>query len=146
MYNRRKSVINSDSRSEDRGYNPNHRQTEGGYEAYERGEQPMSYWTKQVILREIVNTLKLVINKRDSQALKIMRLMNYSNATARDLKETLNKLSRKELLEKFLIFTGTHYTGNYYRYTKFYGISEQRLVNYILELYKPPVTVQLNLF
>ena len=50
--------VTSDKVSEDKGYDPSHKQTSGGYLAYENGESPKTYLTKETMLMKIETSIK----------------------------------------------------------------------------------------
>ena len=139
--------IISDNPNEDKGYKVGHRHTHGGALAYERGEMPMTYWTKK-------NTLKAIHNKiceilKDTEMYR--RYQSVLTTTGRTHEEVLDQLNHTKLsdLKKHLLeFTGTHYTGSHFRYTKFYGIVDKLtfLTRLVRNLIKHREVKQLHLF
>ena len=69
-------------------------------EAYERGEMPISKWTKKVIESGVQTKVNL---------------------------ETLGKFSLPQLRQLFLVHRGYHHTYATYNVTFFFGIREDRL-------------------
>ncbi len=78
-------------------------------EAYDAGEQPKSYWTKEAIIDEITS----ISNKFTE--------------------EQLNKYSRQTLKELFLQFAGWHHTGKYAKDTDFYKVSSSSVESMTIE-------------
>lgn len=141
MNNRCKQII-SDSPSEDKGFNRKHSQTLGGKRAYERGEKPISYWTKQSIIEELAKTLdELKLNPKYRKFIATMNMTQQE--IIQEVAENKTDLLKRELLE----FRGVHYTGNYFQYTRFYGFvkSEKLLTRICGKLAKPRETTQLKL-
>lgn len=140
------SIIN-DHYTEDKGYNRLHRQTEGGLKAYYRGEKPLSKWNKKTIIKGILKVLRESEIKAPKIHDKIKYHLSLGSLTIEDLSESLNKrYTQKQLIDKFLVFTGIHYTGNYYRYTEFYGIkSIEELEKIITKEFYKVTQLKLNL-
>ena len=119
--------IISDNHTEDKGYRAGHRYTRGGLEAYARGEMPMTYWTKNNLLR--VTFKKLSTFSTNSDVTKQYKsALSYLGRTHEEVIKQLEKLPLDKLRAQLLEFKGTHYTGSYYRYTKFYGIVEDTVL------------------
>ena len=73
-------------------------------DAYDKGEKPLSKWTKREIINRIENAIK------DGEVeLKISM-------------ETLNKIPAKTLKEKCLTKSSWHHTSSHYNKTDFYDI------------------------
>ena len=141
------AIIN-DHYSEDKGYNRTHRQTEGGLQAYARGEKPLSKWDKKTIIKNIFKKLEELKTKDPETYLRISKHVKLAGGNQEDLEKRLQELTLMQLIDKFLVFTGVHYTGNYYRYTEFYGIANSKTLEKIIkqEIYPEPFYVQLKLF
>ena len=77
-------------------------------EAYERGEMPISKWTKKVLLTEIAKVIESGVQTK----------VNL---------ETLGKFSLPQLRQLFLVHRGYHHTYATYNVTFFFGIREDRL-------------------
>lgn len=73
-------------------------------EAYEDGEMPLSKWSKEKIIREVVE---------------------YDHFT----KEELKKYTKKVLTEYFLERSSWHHTGKFCNETDFYSINSKRAEN-----------------
>lgn len=146
-----KNNINSDNPNERGKYNPSHKQTSGGYFAYERGELPKSYLTKRTMLEKIksrLNKLKNLNNYPLTSHTFIKKTLLYVKRTNIDeIMKVLSKYSKEELFKTYFKFSGIHYTGNYYRYTKFYQIltDEELLKNLSLPLFTPITCEQLTI-
>lgn len=78
-------------------------------EAYDRGEMPLSKWSKT----EILNAL--------------------GNAYDQETVEEAKKLNASELRDMFLTKTGYHHTGKFYNSTNFYIFDDYRDKNETLE-------------
>lgn len=80
--------------------------------AYDRGEKPLSKWTKAAILEEIENIFdELPEEKADM----------------------IKKMTLAELRENFLIYKTYHHTGKFYNSTNFYQINTDRVENIAVE-------------
>lgn len=137
--------IISDHENEDRGYNRGHRQTRGGEQAYERGEKPLTYWQKQHVINRILFSLNKMRTNPDLHR-KLTRLLRDKNLDMTIIEKQLKKVKADILRSEFLEFTGTHYTGNYYRYTKFFNVVEdEKLLAKLRKNLIPRVFEQLKL-
>lgn len=120
----RKKLFYSDRPSEDKGYSRSHRQTKGGMQAYNRGEMPLSYWKKEILIKRIEALLNAT--KRDTKyAKKYKDFISYMGMSTEEIIEQLKKVKLQLLKDNLLEDKGVHYTGNYYRYTRFYGLVPQ---------------------
>lgn len=139
-----KRVINSDRPSEDKGYNRYHSQTEGGEQAYARGEQPISYWSKAHLYAEIVKVLYKMRSSQDQP--KLHKLIKTYNLAFGEILQQLRRTKLDKMKELFLEYKGYHYTGNYYRYTHFYGLKDvDGIVKGLRQILEPkPQAVQLH--
>lgn len=80
--------------------------------AYDRGEKPLSKWTKAAILEEIENMFdELPEEKADM----------------------IKKMTLTELRENFLNYTAYHHTGKFYNSTNFYQLNADRMENITVE-------------
>lgn len=80
--------------------------------AYDRGENPLSKWTKAAILEEIENMFdELPEEKADM----------------------IKKMTLTELRENFLNYTAYHHTGKFYNSTNFYQVNADRVENITAE-------------
>jgi hypothetical protein len=133
----RRKILMSDAPFEDKGYDRCHTQTRGGMHAYARGEMPISYWSKDILLHRIRETLEEAsISKEFAGRYKCF--LQYEGLNLNEIMVQLKKTKADILRKRLLECNGTHYTGNYYRYTKFYkvvppSILMYRLRNYILK-------------
>ena len=78
-------------------------------EAYDDGEMPLSKWTKS----DIIDRIEELIDDYDIQ---IKFDIN-----------TLNKLTKSELIDLFLYQSSWHHTGKYFNQTDFYDVDQDRL-------------------
>ena len=118
-------------------YDRSHRFDKGAIQAYKDGEKPLSKWTKKVMVVEF----NKVIDKTP-----FTRITPIYHLTQEDVKQHIQKMS-KEDLQKVLIKTDVHKTGNYYMNTKFYRIpNELEITSFIIQnIYKPKEYIQLKL-
>ena len=98
--------------------------SERAVEAYENGERPMSKWTKQAIIEEICEYVE-----------------EYNADTTRSKKlswtqESLNKFSKKVLVDTFLYNSSWHHISKYANETLFYSIDEDTIANLTVEQLK----------
>ena len=141
-----KDFMNSDNPNEDRGYDRNHSQTDGGIKAYIRGEMPLSYWKKKIILKKVCAEFRKV--KRDRTLYnRYKKLLLELNMSEQELLTKLSKAKLDELKKYLLTIRGTHYTGNYFRYTKFYGLVNPNIMMIRIgnKLVEPNTVTQLKL-
>ena len=150
------TYVKSDKASEDKGYDPSHKQTNGGYLAYESGESPKTYLTKEIMLEKIKISMENLKKSWENGGGSLQNLtpkpylsLNFLfsksiNQTISILKEKYNK---EELFKIFFRPSGHHYTGSYYRRTQFYKCIEggELLLALINTTYEPPVCEQLKL-
>ena len=117
--------------------NRSHRFDNGAIQAYKDGEKPLSKWTKKIMVAEF----NKVIDKTP-----FFRITKIYHLTQDDVKKYIKKMN-KEDLQKVLIKTDIHRTGNYYMNTKFYRIpNELEITSFIIQkIYKPKEYVQLKL-
>lgn len=80
--------------------------------AYDRGEKPLSKWTKAAILEEIENIFDEFPEKKA---------------------EMIKKMTLTELRENFLNYTAYHHTGKFYNSTNFYQLNAERVENITAE-------------
>lgn len=80
--------------------------------AYDRGEKPLSKWTKLAILEEIENIFDELPEEKE---------------------EMIKKMTLTELRENFLNYTAYHHTGKFYNSTNFYQINADRVENITAE-------------
>ena len=80
--------------------------------AYDRGEKPISKWTKSAILDEIENIFDEFPEKKI---------------------EMIKKMTLTELRENFLNYTAYHHTGKFYNSTNFYQLNADRVENITVE-------------
>lgn len=150
--------INSDEPSEDKGFNPSHKQTSGGYSAYEHGESPKTYLTKENMLKKVIKEcLELQEKLRNGEETlqnftpKPYLIMSYiTSLTSSEIMKKLKSMKKEELFNTFFKFSGFHYTGNFYMRTAFYKcISREELFTalaYIFkEDFKPPTYEQMKI-
>ena len=118
-------------------YDRSHRFDNGAIQAYKDGEKPLSKWTKKIMVAEF----NKVIDKTP-----FFRITKIYHLTQDDVKQYIKKMS-KEDLQKVLIKTDVHRTGNYYMNTKFYRTpNELEITSFIIQkIYKPKEYVQLKL-
>ena len=118
-------------------YDKSHRFDKGAIQAYKDGEKPLSKWTKKIMVAEF----NKVIDKTP-----FFRIMSIYHLTQDDVKQHIKKMSKKDL-QKVLIKTDIHRTGNYYMNTKFYRIpNEVEITSFIIQkIYKPKEYIQLKL-
>ena len=118
-------------------YNRSHSFDNGAIQAYKDGEKPLSKWTKKIMVAEF----NKVIDKTP-----FFRITKIYHLTQDDVKKYIKKMN-KEDLQKVLIKTDIHRTGNYYMNTKFYRIpNELEITSFIIQkIYKPKEYVQLKL-
>lgn len=135
----------SDSPTEDKGYNRNHRQTKGGEQAYLRGEKPLTYWSKKEIMQELSQTLRSL--QGTSEYNKIVKVMKTYNLTLTQIVMQVQRQKLDVLKNSVLEIKGHHYTGNYYQYTHFYGLKDtDDLIKAIRPFLEPkPTAVQLKI-
>nr|DAG27467.1 MAG TPA: hypothetical protein [Caudoviricetes sp.] len=81
-----------------------HSMSNRAVKAYDRGEMPISKWTKKVLLEELAEVA-------------------YDNDIAFE-NVALNRLTLKELQAAFLENSSRHHTGAFYSTTNFYSIAE----------------------
>ena len=104
-------------------YDRSHRFDNGAIQAYKDGEKPLSKWTKKIMVAEF----NKVIDKTP-----FFRITRIYHLTQDDVKQHIKKMS-KEDLQKVLIKTDIHRTGNYYMNTKFYRIpNELEITSFII--------------
>lgn len=84
--------------------------SERAISAYENDEMPKSRWTKMAIVQRIIDICK----END-----VDKLINW------------NKLTKKELEDKFLIWSSWHHTGKFATETDFYKVDENKVLNFI---------------
>lgn len=84
-------------------------------EAYENNEKPLSKWSKEDIIDEIISFLEENIN--DSNNCFILNNV-----------DALKKLTKQEL-SYYLTQTSWHHTGKYAQTTYFYSLDEDRIVD-----------------
>ena len=118
-------------------YDRSHRFDNEALQAYTDGEKPLSKWTKKIMVAEF----NKVIDKTP-----FFRITKIYHLTQDDVKKYIKKMN-KEDLQKVLIKTDIHRTGNYYMNTKFYRIpNELEITSFIIQkIYKPKEYVQLKL-
>ena len=118
-------------------YDRSHRFDNEALQAYKDGEKPLSKWTKKIMVAEF----NKVIDKTP-----FFRITKIYHLTQDDFKKYIKKMN-KEDLQKVLIKTDIHRTGNYYMNTKFYRIpNELEITSFIIQkIYKPKEYVQLKL-
>ena len=118
-------------------YDRSHRFDNGAIQAYKDGEKPLSKWTKKIMVAEF----NKVIDKTP-----FFRITKIYHLTQDDVKKYIKKMN-KEDLQKVLIKTDIHRTGNDYMNTKFYRIPhELEITSFIIQkIYKPKEYVQLKL-
>lgn len=80
--------------------------------AYDRGEKPLSKWTKSAILEEIENIFDELPEEKA---------------------EMIKKMTLTELRENFLTYTAYHHTGKFYNSTNFYQVNADRVENITVE-------------
>lgn len=80
--------------------------------AYDRGEKPLSKWTKSAILEEIKNIFDELPEEKA---------------------EMIKKMTLTELRENFLNYTAYHHTGKFYNSTNFYQLNADRVENITVE-------------
>ena len=80
--------------------------------AYDRGEKPLSKWTKAAILEEIEN----IFDELPEEKAEMIKKMNLT-----------------ELRENFLNYTAYHHTGKFYNSTNFYQLNADRVENITVE-------------
>lgn len=80
--------------------------------AYDRGEKPLSKWTKSAILEEIENIFDELPEEKA---------------------EMIKKMTLTELRENFLNYTTYHHTGKFYNSTNFYQLNADRVENITVE-------------
>ena len=146
--------ITSDESSEDKGFSPFHKQTKGGELAYENGEMPKTYFTKKVMLLEVERGMKELENSWKNGGGSLQNLIPkpiqiltfiFSNPISSTINTLNKKYSKQELFNIFFKHSGVHYTGSYYRYTKFYKCinGEELLYTLINILHNPnPITYE----
>ena len=140
-------MLNSDNSIEDKGYKAGHRHTKGGFEAIERGERPMSYWTKKEVLDKVFRVYKNALEGGASLSISAHFILLKRSISVKELFKKLGKIRLNVLTKEFLEFKGTHYTGSYFRYTKFYGLrSDKAIVKAIDKLVEIEEVKQLKLF
>lgn len=74
--------------------------------AYDRGEKPLSKWTKSAILEEIKNIFDELPEEKA---------------------EMIKKMTLTELRENFLNYTAYHHTGKFYNTTNFYELDIEKI-------------------
>ena len=118
-------------------YDRRHRFDNGAIQPYKDGEKPLSKWTKKIMVAEF----NKVIDKTP-----FFRITKIYHLTQDDVKKYIKKMS-KEDLQKVLIKTDIHRTGNYYMNTKFYRIpNEFEITSFIIKkIYKQKEYVQIKL-
>lgn len=118
-------------------YDRGHRYDNGAIQAYHDGEKPMSKWSKKLMVAEF----NKVVDKTS-----FIRITPIYHLTQEDVKKYIQKMNKEEL-QKVLVKTDTHRTGNYYMNTKFYRVpNEVEITSFIIQkVYKPKEYVQLHL-
>jgi len=118
-------------------YDRGHRYDSGAIQAYHDGEKPLSKWTKKILVYEF----NKVVDKTP-----FFRITPIYNLTKEDVKQHIKKMTKEEL-QKVLIKTDVHKTGNYYMNTKFYRVpNEVEITSFIIQkIYKPKEYVQIKL-
>lgn len=136
----------SDNPNEDRGYDRTHSQTQGGIQAYRRGEMPITYWNKKTLLRKIQAEFAK-IKRNDKLYNRYKKFLLEMNMPEDEVLSKLSKVNLEDLQKYLLVVRGTHYTGNFFRYTKFYGLVNPRimLIRVGNKLVKPKEVIQLKL-
>lgn len=131
------ALTHSDSYTEDKGYNRNHRQTEGGLRAYGRGERPKCHWNKKLLLNDLESTLDLMV--KDTKLTTRLRNIYKTYGLSKDeVLSIVRKQKFDDLWKGVIEVKGHHYTGNYYQYTLFYGLKEGvSILNYIAKTVTP---------
>ena len=151
-----KAKLNSDKESYDEEFNPSHTHSKECEKAYINGEAPKSYLSKKVMLQKLEESmyeLKLAWENKngvlkDINPLPIKILSFIFSSPIRETCEKISKeLNKDEIFNRFFIYSGFHYMGKYYRYTKFYKCKQgqQLILSLINTLYKPPACEQLKL-
>lgn len=121
-------------------YDRTHRFDAGALQSYNKGERPLSLWSKKLLLQE----LNLAVEHADYDLDKLYRLYQTDKE---EIKKSISKLNKKFLIEHTLVRTGTHKTGNYFQNTAFYRILQASELYKFLTTYivRPKEVVQLNL-
>lgn len=148
----KEAEANSDSPNEDKGFNMCHSQTSGGEEAYDNGELPKTYLSKKVMLSKLKNEILKLKNSKENLKNFVPRpekIINFIfSKTIEEIMEELNNMfNKEEFFNTFFIYSGVHYTGRYYRYTKFYKVisGEDLLIALAYHLYHPSTYEQLQI-
>lgn len=142
----KQKMLISDNPSEDKGYSQRHRQTIGGIQAYQRGEMPLSYWNKKRIMERVVAQFHKL--KRDMKYYnRYKSFITYLNMPEKEILEHIEKVNLTTLRKILLEYRGAHYTGNFFRYTKFYGLVSPTtmLIRVKNSLIKPKEVIQMKL-
>ena len=118
-------------------YDRGHRFDNGAIQAYKDGEKPLSKWSKRILVVE----LDKVLEKTNFSQITPMYSLSKD-----DVKNHIRKMNKKDL-QRVLIKTDVHKTGNYYMNTKFYRVpNEFEIVSFISQkIYKPKEYIQLKL-
>ena len=97
--------------------------------AYDNGEMPFSKWTKKAIIEQInymlANEKDILIQSFETETMDY-RIKDYDKELARQAIEVVNqklvKLSKEDLINTFLKYSGYHHTGAYARRTSFFAV------------------------
>lgn len=84
--------------------------------AYERGEAPISKWSKAKILEAIEGAMRVILDARYEE-----KTVMETKELAKEEIERVKKM-RKADLDITLTYCGWHHTGKFANQTEFYGI------------------------